>query len=290
MRRLGVVSVHGEEFHPNRRLMQAARERGVELVLMHPFRAGCALDDDAAGLLGGPEPPPAALPRVGSTISPYTLAYLHHLELLGVRLVNRPGPIARASHKYLCAQAMAAAGCPTPDTCLVNRAESWELAVERLGGYPLVAKLPQGRQGTGVALLRDEDQAALARQMWLQQRRGVLLQRYLPPEGRRDYRVLVLGGEAVAGVELSPPPGDFRANVHLGGAPVNHPPTGDTARLALEATAAVGLDAAGVDLVRSASGELMVMEVNFSPGFKGLEEATGLDFAGRLLDFALANS
>ncbi|MCF8034557.1 MAG: RimK family alpha-L-glutamate ligase [Desulfarculaceae bacterium] len=289
MRRLGVVSVHGVDYHPNRRLAQAARERGVELVLMHPFRAWCSLTGAKAGLLGLDPPPPVVLPRVGSTISPYTMALLSHLELLGARLVNRPGPIGLASHQYLCLQALAGAGLPTPDTCLVNRPRGWDQAVERLGGYPLVAKLPQGRQGSGVALIAGPEEAALARELWLRQRRGVLLQRYLPPEGRKDYRVLVLGGRAVAGMELSPAPGEFRANLHLGGAPANHLPRGETARLAEAAAGAVGLEVAGVDLVRAASGELMVMEVNFTPGFKGLEQASGLDAAGLIVDFSLGN-
>jgi ribosomal protein S6--L-glutamate ligase len=286
--RLGVISVQGEGYHPNRRLAQAARARGLGLEIIHPFRAWCALQDGTPGLLGAPEPPPVILPRVGSTISPYTLALLRHLELMGARLVNLPGAIELASHKYLCLQVLAAAGLPVPDTCLVNRPEAWDLAVERLGGYPLVAKLPQGRQGRGVALIAGPEEAVLAQAMWLRLRRGILLQRYLPPEGRRDLRVLVLGADAVAGMELTPGPGEFRANLHLGGRPRNYTPSREASRLAAAAAAAVGLEAAGVDLIDTASGELMVMEVNFTPGFKGLEEATGLDVAGMLVDYSLA--
>ncbi len=285
--RLGLVTVHGPDYHPNRRLLEAARERGVTLELLHPFRAWCALSNGAAGLLGAPAPPPVVIPRVGSTISPYTLALLRHLELMGARLVNGPAAIELASHQYLSLQALASAGLPVPDTCLVNRPEGWDIALERLGGYPVVVKLPAGRQGQGVALIADQDQAALAQRMWLHQRRGLLLQRYLPPRGRRDLRVLVLGGRAVAGMELTPPDGEFRANVHLGGRPVNFQPTGEAAELAVAATRALGLEVAGVDLVRPEGGRLLVMEVNFTPGFKGLEQASGLDVAEMLLEHAL---
>ena len=288
--RLGVISVRTENYHPNRRLAQAARARGLGLEIIHPYRAWCALRGGRPGLLAAPEPPPVILPRVGSTISPYTLALLRHLELMGARLVNRPGAIELACHKYLCLQALAAAGLPVADTCLVNRPEAWDLAVARLGGYPLVAKLPQGRQGRGVALVAGPEEAALARAMWLKQRRGILLQRYLPPGGRRDLRVLVVGGHAAAGMELTPGPGEFRANLHLGGRPRAYTPGPGAARLAAAAAAAVGLEVAGVDLMGPAGGELMVMEVNFTPGFKGLEEASGLDVAGILVDYALARA
>ena len=285
--RLSVVTVQGEGYHPNRRLLQAAGERGVELELLHPFHTWCALGEGEAGLLGAKAPPTVVLPRVGSTMSPYTLALLKHLELLGARLINRPPALELASHQYLCLQALAGAGLPVPATCLVNRPQGWDRAVERLGGYPLVVKLPQGRQGQGVALIHDPDEAALAQQMWLRQRRGLLLQRFLPPTGRRDLRVLVMGGRAVAGMELFPREGEFRANVHLGGRPVNFPPTGEAARLALAATQALGLEVAGVDLVQPSGGGPLLTEVNFAPGFKGLEQASGLDLAGGLLDYIL---
>ena len=259
----------------------------MELSLLHPFRTWCALGPGGAGLLDGRPAPSVALPRVGSTISPYSLLLLRHLELLGCRLINRPGPLEAASFKDRCLQVLAGAGLPLPDTVFLNRPEAWEAAVARLGGYPLVAKLPQGRQGRGVALLRGEAEAELARRLWLRQRRGLILQRYIPTAGRRDLRVLVVGERAVAAVELTPPPGEFRANVHLGGRARAVEPGGEAGGLALRACRALGLEIAGVDMLRDGEGRLHLMEVNHSPGFQGLEEATGLDVAGLLLDYAL---
>lgn len=285
--RLAVISVQGEGYHPNRRLLEAAAARGLELELMHPFHTWCALDQGGAGFLDGRSAPQVALPRVGSTISPYTLILLRHLELMGCCLVNRPGPVETASFKDRCLQSLVAAGIKVPDTVMINRPQAWGAAVERLGGYPLVAKLPQGRQGRGVALVRGETEAELVRRMWLRQRRGLLLQRYLPPEGRRDIRVLVVGGRAAAAVELTPPPGEFRANVHLGGRAQAIDPAGEAGRLAQRAVRALDLEVAGVDLVREGANMYYAMEVNHSPGFQGLEEATGLDVAGLLIDHAL---
>ncbi|MCB2193272.1 MAG: RimK family alpha-L-glutamate ligase [Deltaproteobacteria bacterium] len=284
---LAVISVQGEGYHPNHRLLEAAAARGLDLTLMHPFRTWCALGQGGAGLLDGRPAPDVAFPRVGSTISPYTLLLLRHLELMGCRLVNRPGPVETASFKDRCLQSLSAAGIKVPDTVFINRAQAWEAAVDRLGGYPLVAKLPQGRQGRGVALIQGEEQALLVRRLWLRQRRGLLLQRYLPPQGRRDIRVLVVGGRAAAAVELTPPPGEFRANVHLGGQARAKDPGGEAGRLAVKACRALDLDIAGVDLVHQGTKVYYAMEVNHSPGFQGLEEATGLDVAGLLIDHAL---
>lgn len=285
--RLAVISVRGEGYHPNRRLLEAAAARGLDMALLHPFRTWCSLQEGRAGLLDGRFAPQAALPRVGSTISPYTLLLLRHLELMGCRLVNRPGPVETASFKDRCLQVLIGAGLKVPDTVFINRPQAWDAAVEHLGGYPLVAKLPQGRQGRGVALISGEGEAGLARRLWLRQRRGLLLQAYLPPAGRRDMRVLVVGGRAVAAVELTPPPGEFRANVHLGGRPRAIDAAGEAGQLAEGASRALKLDVAGVDLVLDAKGVYYVMEVNHSPGFQGLEEATGLDVAGLLISHAL---
>lgn len=285
--RLAVISVQGGDFHPNRRMLEAAAARGLDMSILHPFRTWCALTQGGAGLLDGRPAPSVAFPRVGSTISPYTIVLLRQLELMGCRLVNRPGPVETASFKDRCLQELKAAGLRVPDTVFINRPEAWEAATKRLGGYPLVAKLPQGRQGRGVALIQEEGEAEMVRRMWLRQRRGLLLQRYLPPEGRRDIRVLVVGGRASAAVELTPPPGEFRANVHLGGRARAMDPATEAGRLAEEAARALDLDVAGVDLVRDGAKVYYAMEVNHSPGFQGLEEATGLDVAGLLVDHAL---
>lgn len=287
--KLAVISVRGPEFHPNRRLAQAAQDRGHELVLLHPFRTWPALGGPGPTLLGEQDAADleAALPRLGATVSDYSLALISHLETMGLTVINRAAAIRLAGHKYLTLQALAAAGLPVPETVLVNRPEGWAPALERLGGYPLVLKLARGRQGQGVCLLEGAGQARRAQELLLHQRQGLLLQRYCPPAGRRDLRVLVVGGRAAAAVSLTPAPGEFRSNVHLGGAARAMEPSGEPARLALAACRALGLEIAGVDLMDTPQG-LLLLEANYSPGFQGLEQATGLDVAGLILDHAAA--
>lgn len=285
--KLGVISVRGEDYHPNRRLGEAARLLGHQLVFLHPFRTWSAIVGGGAGLLSQGALPEmdVVLPRVGSTLSDYSLSLIRQLELMGYPVVNRAAAIELARHQYLTLQALAGAGLPVPDTVLVNRPQGWAAAVEKLGGYPLVLKLVSGRQGRGVALLAGPEEAAKAQALLLHQRRGLILQRYYPPEERRDLRVMVIGGQAVAGMALKPPAGEFRGNVHLGGQVTNLAPEGEPARLAVAAAHALGLEVAGVDILETGEG-LRLLEMNYSPGFKGLEEASGLDVAAGLVQYA----
>ncbi len=287
--RLAVLSVRGADYHPNRRLAEAAGMLGHDLTLLHPFHTWSALASGAAGLLSAEALPKmdVVLPRVGSTVSDYSLALIRQMELMGYPLVNRAAAIELARHQYLTLQALAGAGLPVPDSVLVNRAEGWESAVERLGGYPLVVKLVSGRQGRGVALLTGSEEAERARTLLMHQRRGLLLQRYYPPESRRDLRVLVIGGRALAAMTLKPAAGEFRGNVHLGGAVSNLAPEGEPAELAVKATAALGLEVAGVDILQTDEGPRL-LELNYSPGFKGLEQASGRDIAAELVQFVVS--
>lgn len=283
--RLAVLSFQGPDYHPNRRLGQAAAARGWEMTLWHPYRVRCGLDGGLE-LDGAPAAAPqAALPRVGAEISDHSLALVRHLEFMGAAVVNGSAAVATARHKFQSLQALAAAGLPVPPTWQVNNPESLAAAAERLGGWPLVVKDPGGRQGSGVVLAH-RPEAAQGLMEAAGRRAGILAQRYLPVEGRRDFRVLVVDGRAAAAVEAFPPPGDFRANVHLGASLRPLDPPAGLSEMAVAAARALGLTVAGVDLILDASGRTWLIEVNYSPGFRGLESATGLDVAGLILEAA----
>jgi ribosomal protein S6--L-glutamate ligase len=149
----------------------------------------------------------------------------------------------------------------------------------------VVIKKVSSRQGQGTFLAADLQAA----REWFQeerQRTGILVQRFIDPAGRQDLRVLVMGARAAAAVSLQPAAGDFRANFHLTGSvrPMEIDPR--LASLAVKATAALGLQIAGVDLMVDGRGQSVVVEANYSPGFQGLEAATGADIAGQMIDFA----
>jgi ribosomal protein S6--L-glutamate ligase len=269
--------------------MEAAGRRGLSLELVHPFDLWCA--EGGQGPAAGPAEVAglaAALTRLGATLSDRSLAVLAHLERMGVAVVNGWRAAALARNKFLALQALAAAGLPVLESCLVGSRQGYAQALERLGGPPVVVKLVSARQGAGVFLVRrpgDDpliDGAPLA--AFLDQRRGAVVQRYLPTEGRRELRVLVVEGRALAAVEARPRPGEFRANLHQGASLSAARPGPELEGLALAAARALGLEVAGVDLMVDPAGRATVGEVNLSPGFRGLEEATGVDAAGAVVE------
>ncbi len=290
MTHIGIVTVRDADYHPNRRLLEAIVAAGHRGCLVHPYRLWPAT---AAGRLSvaaenAVDLPQVVLPRQGAQISDTCLALIRQLQLMGVTLVNSADAVSVARNKYLTQQVLTAAGLPCPDTVFVNAAQGLFQAVERIGGYPVVVKPVSGRQGSG--LLRIADAGAARRQALpvLNRRHGLLVQRYHPPRHRRDIRALIIDGELVCAATLTPAENDFRANYHLGGRIRSTDLTADLGRLAIDAAAAVGCDIAGVDLMVDQSGRPVVVEVNYSPGFKGLEAASGLDIAGRMIRCALA--
>ncbi len=279
---IGIISTRDESYHPNRRLLEAARARGHAAGLIHPHRHR-PLTEGGRLRVAGPNPDPGViLPRVGAEISDYSLGLVRAFELMGRRVVNGSAAIAACRNQAYAQQALAAAGLPAAGGVLVNNREQLLAAAGDLGGWPLVAKQVSGRQGRGVELIAGPEQAeALARER-LPPRFGVLLQRFIPPQGRRDLRLFLAGGEVVGAMELRPAAGDFRANYHLTGWARPVEPGPELAGLAAAAAGVLGLEIAGVDVIESPGGPL-VMEVNYAPGFKGLEAATGRDVAAAVV-------
>jgi len=283
---LGVITRQGPEFHPNLRLSQAAAQRGHQVYWLNPYRQYCALKGGrptTAGRLAHPALD-AVLPRQGATLGRYCLDLIGHYELMGIPMINRLNAVRLASNKFMTLQALSAAGLPAPDTWLVAREEGFSLAVEDLGGYPVVVKAVSGFQGEGVALVSDAAAAEKVLAQFLDRRRGLLVQGFIPPRGRRDLRVLVLGGKVAGAMMLRPKRNDFRANYHLSqdARPVELAP--EWGEMACEAAGALGLEIAGVDILVGRNSPAKVIEVNYSPGFKGLEAATGLDIAGKIIE------
>lgn len=286
---IGVVTVRDRDYHPNRRLLEAAAQKGCSLALVNPYRLGPCVRQGRLCLQGmqGRDVPRVILPRQGAQVGESSLCVLGQLAAMGVPMVNGTAAIRVARDKFATLRVLAAAGIAVPDSVFVNSGTVFYAAVESLGGFPVVLKKPSGRQGSDVFLLKDAQDAEPALSRHLDPARGLLLQRFIAPQGRRDLRVLVMDGRVVAAMELLPGPGDFRSNYHITerSRAVQLPP--DLAKIAEKSARAVGLDIAGVDVIVDAAGEARVIEVNYSPGFRGLEAATGMDIAGRIVSFAL---
>ncbi len=290
---VGIITARDADYHPNRRLLEAGVSLEITVELLHPFRLWSGLVEGRPMATGLPQTEriDVVLPRVGATISDYSLALLRHLEMVGLKLVNGSRAIDICRHKFHSLQVLSASGLPVLDTYMVNSLTGYADAVQRLQGPPVVVKLVSSRQGSGVFLVEDEEDdpylAGGRLSTIMEQRQGVLVQRFLPPKGRRDIRVLAMGAKDAWAMEIVPTPGEFRANIHLGGKGHSLQAQGDIIDLAERARIAVGLDIAGVDLMQDAAGAWWVGEVNFTPGFRGLEESTGEDIAVRMLEIAL---
>jgi ribosomal protein S6--L-glutamate ligase len=226
------------------------------------------------------------IPRIGASITGYGLAVVEQLEMMGVPAVNGAQAIARSRDKLRCLQLLARSGLRIPRTVMARDASNVPRLVDEIGGLPAIVKLLRGTQGVGVMLASTipELQGILETFQGLGQE--FVLQEFVAESRGRDVRALVVGGQVVGAMRRRAKRGEFRSNLHRGGRgkPITLEPAYVDA--ALRATEVVGLEVAGVDLLETQAGPTL-LEVNSSPGFEGLERATGLDAAGAIVDRAL---
>ena len=284
---IGICSTRNHRYHPNRRLREAASQLGHEARLLHPGKYAIGMEGVELTIdpVRGSFAADVDLPRIGASIKEYGLSMIRHFEMLGIPVVNPFQSILLASNKFLSLQALSKNGIPVPDSQYASNWFNFKRAAARLGGYPLVAKESRSRQGKGVFLLKSPAGARQLLEGVLGQGRGVLLQRFIPVEGRRDIRIVVAGDRSLGAMSLTPGKGDFRANIHLGGRAKALKPTKEMLKLAVKSTQTLGLDISGVDMVEVEGRGFKVMEVNYSPGFRGMEKCTGRDIAIEIIKY-----
>ncbi len=287
---IGVLTVRGEAYHPTRRLAEAAAQRNVTVTPIHPYHVQPAYHQGKPVLHGDPAASAvqAVLPRQGAEIKTACLPLIDHYAQMGVRVVNGLGCIQMARNKFFILQAMARNGLAVPDTLFAASMEGCRRAREHLSPHPVVLKPINGRQGTGIHCLMPEASIPEDIVAQLDAGRGVLVQAFIPPDQRRDLRVLVIGGEVAGAVELTPPNGEFRANVHVGSQPAAVSLTADLTAMAVKAARAMEMEIAGVDIMVPFQSPPLVIEVNSAPGFRAMEAATGKDIAGAIIDYVLS--
>lgn len=286
--RIGVLTVRGAQYHPTRRMAEAAASRDAEVIPINPYHVQPGYRQDRPVLNGDPNASRVnvVLPRQGAEIKAACLPLIAHYEQMGVRVINGWRSILTARHKFFMLQAMIRQGLAVPDTIFATSIDGCRQARQHFQPDPVVLKPINGRQGTGLHCLSSEQSMPEDIVSQLDLGRGVLVQAFIPPEQRRDLRVLVIGKSVAGAVELTPPPGDFRANVHVGSRPVAAKMTPELTNLALQAASAMEMEIAGVDIILPHNGAPVVIEVNSAPGFKGLEMVTGKDIAGAIIDYA----
>lgn len=287
--RLAVLS-RKESLYSTRRLVESARERGLEPRVVDVLRCSLVVETGRPRLfLGGRELRglAVAVPRIGASVTLHGLNVVRQLEAQGVPVVNGAQAIERSRDKLRALQLLAAHGVAVPRTVLARGGGDLAAFVEQVGGLPAILKLIRGTQGVGVMIAHSmaEVESMLSTLQDLGQE--TLLQEFVAESRGRDVRALVVGGRVAGAMRREARAGGFRSNLHRGGEgrALELPP--EFAAVAVRAAAVLGLDVAGVDLLEARDGP-KVMEINSSPGFEGLERATGLDIAGAIVDHARA--
>ena len=271
--------------YSTKRLVEAARVRGHVVRVFDPLRCYVRIAPGASSIrYKGKEVRDidAVIPRIGTTSTFYGTAVLRQLEMMGVYTPNPSDAVLRARDKLRCLQILAAQGIDMPVTVFGDNPDDADDVLALLGDPPHVIKLNEGSQGTGVVLAEKR----AASQSVIEAFRGLyanfLVQEFVAEAKGSDLRCFVVGKKVVAAMQRAASAGDFRANLHRGGQAQQVVPSVEEKRIALRAAAALGLGIAGVDLLRSNRGPL-VLEVNSSPGLEGIEAATAVDVAGHII-------
>lgn len=283
--RVAILS-RNPRIYSTHRLALELRKRGAICDIVNPLACELNLPSErgtARIRAAGHELPTydQVIARIGASITHYGLAVLRHFELLGSRPLNSSQAIADSRDKARAMQVFLREGLPVPASVLTRDFSRMEEIIQRLGGFPVVAKVLQGTQGVGVMLLEDLQSLRSVCETLHGLGQDVLLQRYVREGKGSDLRVIVVHGEVLACMERTAPAGDFRSNIHRGGVGKVRKLSPETAKLAVQAARVLGLELAGVDLIESRDGP-QILEVNSSPGFQGIEQVTGLNIAGEI--------
>ena len=272
--------------YSTRRLVEAGRVRGHTVRVLDPLRCYMRIGTEGFSLhykgrpLTGYD---AVIPRIGVSVTRYGTAVLRQFQLMGSRTPNPAEAILRARDKLLAHQVLAAHGIDMPVTVFGDSPDDTDDLLAMLGPPPHVIKLTSGSQGAGVMLTEKLSASRGAVEALRGLNADFVMQEFIAEAGGADLRCFVVGECVVAAMQRQAPEGDFRSNLHRGGTAVPIVPTMQEIDLALRAARAIGLGVAGVDLIRSRRGPL-VMEVNSTPGLEGIEAASGIDIAGAVVE------
>jgi ribosomal protein S6--L-glutamate ligase len=274
--------------------VEAGRERGHEMRVIDYVRCYMNIAAHRPAVYYGKEQLDrdtldAVIPRIGASKTFYGTAIVRQFEVMGVYPLNESQAITRSRDKLRCLQLLSRKGLGLPVTGFAHSPKDIDGLIESVGGAPLVVKLLEGTQGIGVVLC----ETAKAAQSVIEAFRGldanILVQEFIKEAKGSDIRAFVVGDKVVAAMRRQAAPGEFRSNLHRGGhaEPVRLTP--EERSTAIRATKTMGLRMAGVDMLRSNHGPL-IMEVNSSPGLEGIEAATKVDVAGEIIDFIGRNA
>ncbi|QTF92437.1 30S ribosomal protein S6--L-glutamate ligase [Halomonas sp. BM-2019] len=278
--------------YSTRRLVEAAEQRGHTTRVVDTLRCymSIAAHHPSIHLKGQElEPFDAVIPRIGASVTFYGCAVLRQFEMMGTYVLNDSVAITRSRDKLRSLQLLSRKGLGLPITGFAHSPDDIPDLITMVKGAPLVIKLLEGTQGIGVVLAETNQAAESVIQAFLGLKANIMVQEYITEARGADIRCLVVGDKVVASMKRQAPEGEFRSNLHRGGTASVIRITPEERSTAIRAAKAMGLRVAGVDLLRSNHGPV-IMEVNSSPGLQGIETATGKDIAGLIIEHIEKNA
>lgn len=286
---IGILS-RDKQCYSTIRLQNVARNIGHTVIVMSPF--DCYLHIEGKGYKIYHHQMVAdnldvIIPRLSLVTAKYGLEVIEHFEWAGVPVINNAEAIANARNKFRSLRILASKGIPVPPTFTLGSTEFLPQAVKRTGRYPFIIKPFEGTQGRGIMLLNARHSLSSALDAMCDLRQNYVVQPFIAEAAGKDIRALVIGGQLVGSMQRKARDGEFRANIHRGGEGTLIELETEYEDVALEAAEAMKLDIAGVDMLKTQNGPL-VLEVNPSPGFEGLELATGLNIAREIISHAVS--
>lgn len=284
--KIGILS-RNSEYYSTRRLTEAGRARGHEMEVIDPLRcymliaSGHPTIHYRGEVLQGFD---AIIPRIGASTTFYGTAVVRQFETMGIYCLNRSVPITRSRDKLRCLQLLARRGIGLPVTGFAYLTRYTHDLIHLVGGVPVVIKVLEGTQGIGVVLTETENVAGSVIEAFRSLKAQILVQEFVREAGASDLRCFVIGNRVAAAMLRQGKEGEFRSNIHRGGTAAPARITPEERTTAVRAARTMGLSVAGVDMLRSHHGPL-VLEVNSSPGLEGIEKATGKDLAGMIITY-----
>jgi len=269
------------------RLVEAAEERGHEIRVINTLRCYMNIASRRPEIYYNGEKLEgfdAVIPRIGASVTFYGTAVLRQFEMMGVYPLNESVGIGRSRDKLRSMQLLARDGIGLPVTTFAHDPKQTEEVLGLAGGAPLVIKLLEGTQGLGVVLADTDRSAKSVIEAFRATNTNILVQEFIKEAGGTDIRAIVVGGKVIAAMKRTGGEGEFRSNLHRGGSAAVVKLSPEERSTAVRAAKAMGLNVCGVDMLRANHGPV-VMEVNSSPGLEGVEKATGLDIAGKIIEY-----
>jgi len=289
--KIGILS-RKPELYSTSRLFEAAKKRGHEVAVINPLRCymNITSHNPSVYYMGEKlENFDAIIPRIGASITFYGTAVVRQFEMMNVYSVNESVAISRSRDKLRSLQLLARKGIGLPVTGFAHSTKYTKDLIDVVGGAPLIIKMLEGTQGIGVVLAETNNAAESVIEAFRGLKANILVQEFIKESAAMDIRCFVVGGKVVATMMRQGKKGEFRSNLHRGGKSVTIKITPEERSTAVRAAKIMGLNVAGVDMLRSNHGPV-IMEVNSSPGLEGIEKTTNRDIAAIIIQYIEKNA